>query len=255
MKARQKKSDYYKETARDAPFFYFFSFIRIRDKIEMEGFMRKRLTKREKERVLKILAELYPNPQTELDWTSPYELLVAVMLSAQTTDVAVNKVTANLFSIANTPEQMILLQQEDLEEQVRRIGLYRNKAKNLLAMSRILIDEHGGQVPSTRADLEALPGVGRKTANVVLSNAFEVPAIAVDTHVFRVSNRIGLAKAANVRQTEEDLMQVIPKKDWKDAHHWIIFHGRRICMARKPNCEKCPLSKEKLCLANINNFQ
>lgn len=217
--------------------------------------MRKRLTKNEKSRVLEILSDLYPNPKTELNWSTPYELLVAVMLSAQTTDVAVNKVTAELFLIANTPEQMAGLAREELEKQIRRIGLYRNKAKNVLAMSRILMDQHGGTVPSTREELEALPGVGRKTANVVLSNAFEIPAIAVDTHVFRVSNRIGLASAKDVRKTEEDLMKIIPKKDWKDAHHWIIFHGRRVCMARKPNCEKCPLSEEKLCLAKLNNFQ
>ena len=217
--------------------------------------MRKRLTKKEKTRVLEILADLYPNPKTELDWSTSFELLVAVMLSAQTTDVAVNKVTADLFQIANTPEQMIGLATEELEKHIRRIGLYRNKAKNVLTMSRILIEKHEGKVPCTREDLEALPGVGRKTANVVLSNAFDIPAIAVDTHVFRVSNRIGLAAAKDVRKTEEDLMKVIPKKDWKDAHHWIIFHGRRVCAARKPNCDKCPLAKEKLCLAKLNNFQ
>lgn len=217
--------------------------------------MRKRLTKKEKAQVLEILSNLYPNPKTELNWTTSFELLVAVMLSAQTTDVAVNKVTAELFPVANTPEQMAELAREELEKHIRRIGLYRNKAKNVLAMSQILIDQHEGKVPRTREALEALPGVGRKTANVVLSNAFDVPAIAVDTHVFRVSNRIGLASAKDVRKTEEDLMKVIPKKDWKDAHHWIIFHGRRVCAARKPNCDKCPLEKEKLCLANINNFQ
>jgi endonuclease-3 len=219
----------------------------------MEGKMRKRLTKKEKGSVLEILANLYPNPKTELNWNSEYELLVAVMLSAQTTDVAVNKVTADLFPIANTPEAMIRLTQAEIESQVRRIGLYRNKSKNLLAMSRLLIDRHGAQVPSTREALEALPGVGRKTTNVVLSNAFEIPAIAVDTHVFRVANRIGLAQATNVRKTEEDLMKAIPKKDWKDAHHWIIFHGRRVCTARNPNCVACPLAKEKLCLEFINH--
>lgn len=217
--------------------------------------MRKRLTKKEKESVLKILETLYPNPKTELNWNSEYELLVAVMLSAQTTDVAVNKVTAELFPMANTPQAMVGLSTAEIESKLRRIGLYHNKTKNLLAMSQLLVDRHNSQVPSTREALEALPGVGRKTANVVLSNAFEIPAIAVDTHVFRVSNRIGLAQAANVRKTEEDLMKVIPKKDWKDAHHWIILHGRRVCMARNPNCESCPLAKEKLCLAKLNNFK
>lgn len=217
--------------------------------------MRKRLTKKEKEKVLEILANLYPNPKTELNWTSSYELLVAVMLSAQTTDVAVNKVTETLFKEANTPEAMVLLTNEEVESQIRRIGLYRNKAKNLLAMSQILLDSHQGRVPASRQALEALPGVGRKTANVVLSNAFDIPAIAVDTHVFRVSNRIGLASAKDVRKTEEDLMKIIPRQDWKDAHHWIIFHGRRVCMARKPDCGNCPLSREKLCLANMNNFK
>lgn len=217
--------------------------------------MRKRLTKKEKESVLEILANLYPNPKTELNWSSSYELLVAVMLSAQTTDVAVNKVTAALFPLANTPEAMTRLTQSEVEAHLRRIGLYRNKTKNLLAMSQLLIDRHESKVPNTREALEALPGVGRKTANVVLSNAFEIPAIAVDTHVFRVSNRIGLAQATNVRKTEEDLMRVIPREDWKDAHHWIIFHGRRVCMARNPDCENCPLSREKLCLAYLNKFQ
>ena len=217
--------------------------------------MRKRLTKKEKESVLGILATLYPNPKTELNWTSDYELLVAVMLSAQTTDVAVNKVTAELFPLANTPQAMVALSTAEIELKLRRIGLYHNKTKNLLAMSQLLIDRHDAQVPSTREALEALPGVGRKTTNVVLSNAFEIPAIAVDTHVFRVSNRIGLAQATNVRKTEDDLMKVIPKKDWKDAHHWIILHGRRICMARNPNCDCCPLAKEKLCLAKLNNFK
>ncbi len=217
--------------------------------------MRKRLTKKEKGSVLEILSNLYPNPKTELNWNSEYELLVAVMLSAQTTDVAVNKVTAALFPLANTPEAMIQLTQAEVESHVRRIGLFRNKTKNLLAMSHLLIERHEGCVPNTREELEALPGVGRKTANVVLSNAFEIPAIAVDTHVFRVSNRIGLAQATNVRKTEEDLMKVIPKSDWKDAHHWIIYHGRRVCMARKPDCANCPLSGEKLCLAHLNKFQ
>ncbi|BES65753.1 endonuclease III [Gottschalkiaceae bacterium SANA] len=217
--------------------------------------MRKRLTKKEKESVLEILETLYPNPKTELNWNSEYELLVAVMLSAQTTDVAVNKVTAELFPIANTPEMMVGLSTAEIESKLRRIGLYHNKTKNLLAMSQLLVDRHNSQVPATREALEALPGVGRKTANVVLSNAFEIPAIAVDTHVFRVSNRIGLAQATNVRKTEEDLMKVIPKKDWKDAHHWIILHGRRVCMARNPNCESCPLAKEKLCLAKLNDFK
>ena len=192
---------------------------------------------------LKILSELYPNPKPELHFSSPYELLVAVMLSAQCTDKQVNKVTADLFKVANTPEAMLALGEDRLMNMIHSCGFFRMKGKHILETSQILVEKYGGQVPADRDTLTELPGVGRKTANVVVSNAFGIPAIAVDTHVFRVSNRIGLAQAKTVEKTEEQLMAHIPKEDWTDAHHWIIFHGRRVCAAQRPKCDQCALNK------------
>jgi endonuclease-3 len=194
----------------------------------------------------KVLAELsatYPDAQCELNHNNAFELLVATILSAQTTDKKVNEVTKKLFDSYKTPYDFLSLEQGELEEKIKEIGLYRNKAKNILQMCRQLIEKHKGEVPSTMEELIELSGVGRKTANVVLSNAFGVPAIAVDTHVFRVSNRIGLANSSNVDETERQLMKHIPKETWSNAHHLLIWHGRRICDARKPKCEICPISE------------
>ena len=201
------------------------------------------LSEEKRREALRILSELYPNPRPELVYTSPYELLVAVMLSAQCTDRQVNKVTAELFKVANTPEQMLALGEEKLMTMIHSCGFFRMKGKHILETSQILAEKYGGQVPADRDTLTELPGVGRKTANVVVSNAFGIPAIAVDTHVFRVSNRIGLAEAKTVEKTEEQLMAHIPKADWTDAHHWIIFHGRRVCSAQRPRCDGCALNR------------
>lgn len=203
------------------------------------------------EDILIILEKTYPNAECELKFNSSFELLVATMLSAQATDKKVNEVTAELFKKYNCPEDFLALNQLELENEIKVIGLYRNKAKNILAMCHELLQKHNGEVPSTMDELTALPGVGRKTANVVLSNAFNEPAIAVDTHVFRVSNRIGLTKASNVLSTEKELMANIPKEKWSLAHHLLIWHGRRICEARKPKCNICPVAH--LCnYININ---
>lgn len=193
-------------------------------------------------RILDILEETYPDARPELDFRSPFELLVATILSAQCTDVRVNLVTAELFKAHHTPEQMLTLSEAALGQIIKPCGLHTSKAPNILGTCRLLLERHGGQVPDTLEALTALPGVGRKTANVVLSNAFSVPAIAVDTHVFRVSNRIGLAAAENVEKTEQQLMAVIPKRRWSHSHHLLIFHGRRCCSARNPACDRCPLS-------------
>ena len=198
-------------------------------------------TKRQKE-ALRVLSELYPDAKPALEYTSPYELLVATMLAAQCTDKQVNKVTRVLFPVCNTPEQMATWTEDQLNEYIKSCGFFRTKGKNIIAMSQILCKEYGGKVPMDRDILTTLPGVGRKTANVVVSNAFGVPAIAVDTHVFRVSNRIGLAAAPTVEKTEEQLMATIPKKDWSDAHHWIIYHGRQVCSAQRPKCDICPVA-------------
>lgn len=180
-----------------------------------------------------------PEPKTELHSVNHYTLLVAIVLSAQATDVGVNKATAALFPIADTPEKMLLLGEDGLKNYIKTIGLFNSKAKNIIALSRILVDSYHSTVPRDREALERLPGVGRKTANVLLNCAFGEPTIAVDTHVFRVSNRIGLVKAKNVKQTEEALMKVIPA-EWKQhAHHWLILHGRYVCKARKPECHRC----------------
>ena len=185
------------------------------------------------------LAAANPRPQTELEFTSVFQLLAAVLLSAQATDVGVNKATKRLFALAPTPQQMLALGGERVTDLIRTIGLFRNKAKNLVATCRLLVDQHGGQVPRSRAALEALPGVGRKTANVVLNVAFGEPTMAVDTHVFRVSNRTGLAPGRNPLEVETRLLQRVPAPYAGDAHHWLILHGRYVCVARAPRCEVC----------------
>ena len=180
-----------------------------------------------------------PHPQTELNYHSPFELLIAVLLSAQATDVGVNKATAQLFPVANTPQQILDLGIERLKEYIKSIGLYQTKAKHIMATCRILLEQHQGEVPQTRAELEALPGVGRKTANVVLNTAFGQPTMAVDTQIFRVGNRTGLATGKNVRDVEDKLVQVIPEEFMLNAHHWLILHGRYTCKAQKPLCHQC----------------
>jgi endonuclease-3 len=180
-----------------------------------------------------------PNPTTELAYGSPFELLVAVMLSAQATDKSVNLATARLFPVANTPQAILALGQEGLEAYIRTIGLYRTKAKNLLATCRILLERHGGEVPQDREALQLLPGVGRKTANVVLNTAFGAATIAVDTHIFRVANRTGLAPGAAVEEVERRLEKFTPEEFKRNAHHWLILHGRYVCVARKPKCPEC----------------
>ena len=182
-----------------------------------------------------------PAPTTELVYRTPYELLVAVVLSAQATDKSVNAATARLFEIAGTPEKMVALGEKGLEEHIRTIGLYRTKAKNVIELSRLLLGRHGGAVPASREALEALPGVGRKTANVVLNTAFGEPTVAVDTHIFRVANRAGLAPGKDPRQVEARLLKFTPPEFLRDAHHWLILHGRYVCLARKPKCPACPI--------------
>ena len=191
------------------------------------------------------LRENNPEPTTELNWTTPFELLAAVLLSAQATDVGVNKATARLFPVANTPAAIIELGIDGLKEYIKTIGLYNTKAENLMKTCRLLIDKHGGEVPGTRAALEALPGVGRKTANVVLNTAFGQPTIAVDTHIFRVSNRTGIAPGKDVLEVEKKLIRHVPREFRKDAHHWLILLGRYTCVARKPRCGSCVI--EDLC--------
>ncbi|MGB5092167.1 MAG: endonuclease III [Parvibaculum sp.] len=188
------------------------------------------------------LAKANPKPETELRYTNPYTLLVAVVLSAQATDTGVNKATEALFKIADTPGKMLELGEGRVTDYIKTIGLFRNKAKNVMALSRLLIEKHGGDVPRTREELEALPGVGRKTANVVLNIAFGEPTIAVDTHIFRVSNRTGLAPGKDVLAVEHKLEKVVPEKYRMHAHHWLILHGRYICKARKPDCPICPVA-------------
>lgn len=199
------------------------------------------LTKAQKTEALAILARTYPNAKPALEFHTPFELLVATILSAQSTDVMVNLCTRELFTIANTPEQIAAMTEEELFPYIKRCGFFNTKGRHILETARILVTRYGGEVPADLELLQTLPGVGRKTANVVASNAFGIPAIAVDTHVFRVSNRIGLANAKNVEKTEEQLQKAIPREHWSQAHHWLIFHGRQICAARKPKCEICPL--------------
>lgn len=180
-----------------------------------------------------------PRPTTELNYRTPYELLVAVILSAQSTDRGVNKATGKLFRVANTPRAMVKLGESGLKRYIQTIGLYNNKAKNIIAASKMLVEKHGGEVPDDRAALEALPGVGRKTANVILNTVFGHPVIAVDTHIFRVANRTGIATGRNVVEVEKKLMKVVPDEFRHDAHHWLILHGRYTCTARNPRCGDC----------------
>lgn len=191
--------------------------------------------------ILEGLENMYPDANCELVHNSPYELLIATMLSAQCTDVRVNIVTKELFKEYNTAEKMIELDNKQLEEYIKTCGLYKSKAKNILLTSNILVDEFNGVVPKDKSILETFPGVGRKTANVVVSNAFGVPALAVDTHVFRVANRLGISKGKTPNEVEEELMKKIPKKYWIKVHHQIIWHGRRCCTARNPKCDDCNL--------------
>jgi endonuclease-3 len=184
-----------------------------------------------------------PQPASELEYTSVFELLAAVLLSAQATDAGVNKATRRLFPVANTPASILALGEEGLAEYIKSIGLYRTKAKNLIATCRILLEQHGGEVPRSREALEALPGVGRKTVNVVLNVAFGAPTMAVDTHIFRVSNRTGLAPGANVLEVEMKLLERVPEAYRVDAHHWLILHGRYVCQARRPLCMQCAVSR------------
>ena len=200
------------------------------------------LSRGEMSEALRLLAAQHPDARPELDFTNPYELLIATILSAQCTDKQVNKVTPALFAAYPTPADMAKAEPKEIEPFIRSCGFYHNKAKNIVLACRDIAEKFNGAVPDTRAEMESLAGVGRKTANVVLSNAFGVPAIAVDTHVFRVSNRIGLASASNVEETERQLMQNIPEEQWSIAHHWLIFHGRRVCKAQNPKCGECMLS-------------
>ena len=182
-----------------------------------------------------------PAPTTELEYRDPFELLIAVILSAQATDVSVNKATARLYPVAHTPEAILALGVEGLKPYIKTIGLYNSKAENIIKTCRLLIEEHGSQVPRTRPELEALPGVGRKTANVILNTAFGEPTIAVDTHIFRVSNRTGIAPGKTPLEVEKRLVRLTPDEFKKDAHHWLILHGRYVCKARKPLCRECPI--------------
>ena len=195
--------------------------------------------------IFRRLHEDNPEPKTELAYSTPFELLIAVTLSAQATDVSVNKATVKLFPVANTPEAIYALGVAGLSEYIKTIGLYNSKAKNVIETCRLLIERHNSQVPETREELEALPGVGRKTANVVLNTAFRQLAMAVDTHIFRVSNRTGIAPGKNVVEVENKLMKCVPKEFLLDSHHWLILHGRYVCQARKPRCGSCRI--EDLC--------
>ena len=199
----------------------------------------KNMTKKQIQVFFERLREQRPDPRTELNYSSPFELLIAVMLSAQATDVSVNKATDKLYPVANTAQAILNLGVEGLKTYIKTIGLYNAKAENVIKTCQILVDQYQGQVPETRQQLEALPGVGRKTANVVLNTAFGQPTMAVDTHIFRVGNRTGLAVGKNVLEVEHRLVQVIPKEFILDAHHWLILHGRYCCIARKPKCGEC----------------
>ncbi|BDG61238.1 endonuclease III [Caldinitratiruptor microaerophilus] len=194
--------------------------------------------------ILSTLAELYPNPRTALHFETPFQLLIATMLSAQCTDKRVNIITQRLFPRLGGPEDFLKLPQEALEDLIRDCGLYREKARNIRETCRLLLERHGGEVPARFEDLVRLPGVGRKTANVVLANAFGIPALAVDTHVFRVANRLGLARGRTPEEVERQLTARIPRDRWIPAHHWLIYHGRNVCHARSPRCEACPLRPE-----------
>ncbi len=194
-------------------------------------------------KILAILEKEYGDLKPGLTYESPLQLLIAVILSAQCTDVRVNKVTSRLFAKYKTPEDFVKLEQAELEEEIRECGLFRNKAKNIRETCAILVEKYGGQVPSAREELMSLPGVGRKSANVILSQAFGQDALAVDTHVFRVSHRLGLARGKTPLATERDLQQVIPRSQWSQAHLWLIWHGRQVCRAQRPRCDECPLQE------------
>ncbi len=203
------------------------------------------MNKVKRQQIFEKLRAENPNPTTELEYTSPFELLIAVILSAQATDVGVNKATRKLYPVANTPEKIAALGVEGLKEYIKTIGLFNSKAANVIKTCQMLVSEHQSQVPNNREALEALPGVGRKTANVVLNTAFKQPTMAVDTHIFRVSNRTGIAKGKNVVEVENRLLKFVPKEFLMDAHHWLILHGRYTCVARKPRCGSCII--EDLC--------
>lgn len=203
------------------------------------------MNKEKRTEIFSRLRDANPQPRTELEYHSPFELLVAVVLSAQATDVSVNKATRKLYPLANTPEAIFALGEEGLKEYIKTIGLFNSKAKNVIKLCEMLINLHGSEVPQNRQDLEALPGVGRKTANVVLNTAFGQPTIAVDTHIFRVSNRTGIAPGKDVDEVEQRLLRLVPKEFRLDAHHWLILHGRYTCVARKPRCGACLI--EDLC--------
>jgi endonuclease-3 len=203
------------------------------------------MNKVKRQEIFERLRAANPSPTTELDYASPFELLIAVILSAQATDKGVNKATARLFPEANTPEAVCALGEDRLKHHIRTIGLFNSKAANIIKTCEILVERHAGRVPDDRAALEALPGVGRKTANVVLNTAFGHPTMAVDTHIFRVANRTGIAPGKNVREVEKRLTRLVPKEFQADAHHWLILHGRYTCVARKPRCGSCLI--EDLC--------
>jgi endonuclease-3 len=202
------------------------------------------MTPRQRSALFRRLQQANPSPTTELVYRSPFELLIAVILSAQATDVSVNKATAGLFKVANTPVAILALGETGLKRHIRTIGLFNTKARNILRTCQALLDQHGGTVPRDRDALEALPGVGRKTANVVLNTAFGKPTIAVDTHIFRVANRTGLAPGKTPRAVEDGLLATTPARFRRDAHHWLILHGRYVCKARRPDCPHCPIAKQ-----------
>ena len=199
------------------------------------------MNKEKRTAIYSTLRARMPAPTTELEYVDPFELLIAVILSAQATDISVNKATKKLYPVANTPESILALSVSGLKPYIRTIGLFNSKAENIIKTCRILLQEHDGEVPRTREELEALPGVGRKTANVVLNTAFGEPTIAVDTHIFRVSNRTGIAKGKTPLEVEKRLVRLTPDEFKKDAHHWLILHGRYVCKARKPLCGECPI--------------
>ncbi len=203
------------------------------------------MNKEKRTEIFRRLREHNPEPRTELEYSTPFELLIAVLLSAQATDVSVNKATRKLYPVANTPESILALGEDGLKDYIKTIGLFNSKASNVIKLCRMLIDQHGSEVPQTREALEALPGVGRKTANVVLNTAFGQPTIAVDTHIFRVSNHTKIAPGKNVDEVEQRLIRLVPAEFRLDAHHWLILHGRYTCVARKPKCGACII--EDLC--------
>jgi len=205
------------------------------------------------QKILDILEKQYKGTTTALEYKNKFELLIATILSAQTTDMQVNKITKKLFAKYPTPQAIIELTMEELSEEIKGCGLYRNKAKNILAAVKILLEKYGGEVPADRETLMSLPGVGRKTANVMLANAFGIPALGVDTHVFRVANRLGLVKAKTPNQVEEQLVAQIPHEKWGEAHHWLIWHGRGVCRAQKPLCFDCML--KELCPSTLEAKQ